>query len=146
MRAAFGWISTALFLALGLFLIAFGVLYASVDGYLPFHAAAVPKAAQLPAQALYLALMKLIGGSSAALGVLGLYVTLVPMRRGMAGAALMVSLCYAGAFLMAAFVAERLAATTGAPTSWHIMGVLLMMTTSALALHWLKPTVPAHRA
>lgn len=136
MQAGFRWLSTALFTALGLFLIAFGVLYASVPDYLPFHRAAIPAGAQEPARALYLALMKLIGGSSAALGALGLYVTLVPMRRGMAGSASLVSLSYAGAFLMAAYVAETLAKTTGAPTSWHIMGVLLAMTAAAFGLHW----------
>ncbi len=139
MRIAFGWISTILFVVLGLFLVAFGMLYASVNDYLPFHAAALPEAAREAARPLYFALMKLIGGASAALGMLGLYVTLLPMRRGLAGAGLMVSLSYAGALVMAAFVAEALHATTGAPTSWHIMGVLLGMTAAAFALHCARP-------
>lgn len=136
MQASLRWLSTGLFVALGFFLIAFGALYASVTDYLPFHGAAIAQIAQEPARPLYLALMKLIGGASAALGVLGLYVTLMPMRRGVAGAASLVSLAYAGAFLMAAYVAQTLAQTTGAPTSWHIMGVLLAITAAAYGLHW----------
>lgn len=135
MQARFLWLSTALFVLLGVFLIAFGLLYASVPDYLPFHRAAIPKEAQEPARALYLALMKLIGGASIALGILGLYVTLVPMRRASPGAASLVSLSYACAFVMAGYVATILAATTGAPTSWHIMGGLLAITATAFVLH-----------
>ena len=135
MQAGFRWLSAALFVLLSVFLIAFGLLYASVPDYLPFHRAAVAAGAQEPARALYLALMKLIGGASGALGLLGGYVTLFPMRHASTGAALMVSLAYTCAFLTAAYVAEILAKATGAPTSWHIMGVLLAITAAALGLH-----------
>jgi hypothetical protein len=88
-------------------------------------AAAVPveiRAAVLP---LYVALMALIGGSSVALGGLGLYLTFGPLRSGAGGAATALASAYSVAFLTAAFVAERLARDAGAPTSWHIMGILM---------------------
>lgn len=117
----------ALFTALSLFLIAFGVLYASVTNLLWFHAAAVPPTALEDVRPLYFALMKLIGGSAGALGLLGLYVTFFPLRRGSVLAPIALAAAYATAIAMAAFVAEKLAATTGAPTSWHIMGALLTL-------------------
>ena len=49
------------------------------------------------------------------------------------GAATALTVTYAIPVLMAAYVAETLAKLTGAPTSWHIMGVLLAIT----ALAWL---------
>lgn len=129
--------SLAAFAALGAFLIAFGLIYARAQAMLPFHAAAVPaemRAAVLP---LYVALMALIGGSSAALGGLGLYLTFGPLRSGSKGAATALLGAYSIAFLTAAFVAERLARDAGAPTSWHIMGVLMAI--NALAyLAWLR--------
>ena len=79
--------SIALFALLGLFLIAFGALYATVSDMLFFHAAAVPEAARHDVKPLYLALMKLIGGASVGLGLLGLYVTFGPLRAGAIGAA-----------------------------------------------------------
>jgi hypothetical protein len=36
---------------------------------------------------------------------------------------------------MAAYVAETLAKLTGAPTSWHIMGILLAIDAIAFGLH-----------
>lgn len=129
------WTSMALFLLLSLFLIAFGVLYASVQDMLFFHAAAVPEAVRHEVKPLYLPLMKLIGGSSAALGLLGAYITLGPLRRGVPWAATALALCYAIPVLMAAYVAETLAKLTGAPTSWHIMGVLLALTALAYGAH-----------
>jgi hypothetical protein len=36
---------------------------------------------------------------------------------------------------MAAYVAETLAKLTGAPTSWHIMGMLLAFAALALVAH-----------
>ncbi len=119
------WTSVALFMLLSLFLIAFGLLYANVNDMLFFHAAAVPEAARHEVKPLYLALMKLIGGSSAALGLLGAYMTLGPLRRGVPLAATALAVTYAIPVLTAAYVAETLAKLTGAPTSWHIMGVLL---------------------
>lgn len=124
--------AVVLFAALSLFLIAFGVLYASVTNLLSFHAAAVPDSAIAEIKPLYLALMKLIGGSAAALGLLGLYVTLYPMRKGDILTPIALSLAYAIAFVMAAIVAEKLSDATGAPTSWHIMGALLTVTAVAL--------------
>ncbi len=115
----------ALFAALSLFYAAFGVFYASVQDLLFFHAAAVPEHALDAVRPLYFALMKLIGGAAAALGLLGAYVTAFPMRRGDAKAAVVLAGVYALPLAMAAIVAESLAATTGAPTSWHIMGALM---------------------
>jgi hypothetical protein len=126
------WISIALFALLGLFLILFGILYASVSDMLFFHAAAVPEAARHDVKPLYLALMKLIGGASIGLGLLGLYATLGPLRAGARGAATALAVTYAIPVLMAAYVAETLAKIAGAPTSWHIMGVLLAITGLAL--------------
>ncbi len=131
--------SIALFALLGLFLIAFGALYATVSDMLFFHAAAVPEAARHDVKPLYLALMKLIGGASVGLGLLGLYVTFGPLRAGAIGAAGALAVTYAIPVLMAAYVAETLAKITGAPTSWHIMGVLLAVTALALGA-WIAAT------
>ncbi len=127
------WTSVVLFVLLSLFLMAFGVLYATVDHMLWFHAAAVPDTAQESVQPLYFALMNLVGGASGALGVLGAYVSLGPVRRGELAAAAAVSAAYIGAFLMAAVTAEELAQATGSPTSWHIMGLLIGTAFVALA-------------
>ncbi len=124
--------SITLFAALSLFLIAFGGLYASVKDLLWFHAAAVPPSSLEEVRPLYFALMKLIGGSAGALGLLGLYVTFFPLRRGSALAPIALAVAYSTAVTTAAFVAETLAATTGAPTSWHIMGALLALTVAGL--------------
>ena len=132
MNAILRWAGMALFLAVSAFLIWFGATYASVNDMLWFHAAAVPEGAHEAVRTLYLALMKLIGGSSIALGVLGAYVALGPMRQGMRLAAPVLALCFAIPFATAALVAEQLARDTGAPTSWHIMGVLLAVTAAAL--------------
>ncbi len=126
------WLSIALFAVLGLFLIGFGAFYSSVSDMLFFHAAAVPEAARHDVRPLYLALMKLIGGASIGLGLLGLYVTFGALRAGARWAALALAVTYAIPVLMAAYVAETLAKITGAPTSWHIMGVLLAITGVAL--------------
>jgi hypothetical protein len=123
--------SVALFLLLSLFFVAFGALYATVKELLWFHAAALPAGALDDVRPLYFALMKLIGGSSAALGLLGGYVALGPLRRGAAFAAEALALAYALPVVMAAVVAETLAAATGAPTSWRIMGVLLAVDAAA---------------
>lgn len=126
------WTGTVLFSLIGVFLVLFGVLYATVGDYLPFHAAAVEQSAREPGKALYIALMTLIGGASSMLGVLGLYVTWGPVRDGSRLAALFVSVSYIGAFLAAAMTAERLAEATNAPTSWHIMGILIVITVAGL--------------
>ena len=134
--------STILFMALSVFLVAFGILYASVNNLLFFHAAAVPKRALEDVRPLYFALMTLIGGSSGALGLLGAFVTLGPARRGSTAAAAAVAATNAIAFIMAAITAEKLAAATHAPTSWHIMGVLLVVTAVALLTHFLGRAAP----
>ncbi len=136
MRDTIRWISIALFAALGIFLILFGALYANVRDFLPFHAAAAPSHVLDSMRPLYLALMKLIGGASAALGVLGLYVTFGPIRQGSSAAAIAVAGAFAGAFITAAYVAETLARATHAPTSWHIMGILLSLAAAALVAHF----------
>lgn len=135
MRAFLSWTSTALFSAVGLFLLAFGALYASVQDLLWFHAAAVPERALDDVRPLYFALMDLIGGASFALGMLGLYLTWGPLRARARFAATALSAAYAIPLVMAAIVAERLAHLTGAPTSWHIMGVLLAITGAACVAH-----------
>ena len=78
--------------------------------------------------------MTLIGGSSAALGLLGAYVVLGPLRSGAKWAASALTFVFALVFVMAAITAEKLSAT-GAPTSWHIMGVLLALTAAAFIAH-----------
>jgi len=136
--------SVILFMALSVFLMAFGALYASVQDLLFFHAAAVPKRALEDIRPLYFALMTLIGGASGGLGLLGAYVTLVPLRQGMPFAGTFLSLANAIAIVMAAVTAEKLAHATGAPTSWHIMGILLGVNLCAwLANHFASRKVSA---
>lgn len=135
MKKILRWISLALFALLSIFLIWFGWVYATADNLLWFHAAAVPEAAREEVRPLYFALMTLIGGAAGGLGVLGLFVTLAFLRRGDPYAALGLSIAFAIPFVMAAVTAEKLANATGAPTSWHIMGVLLAMTALALLAH-----------
>lgn len=126
-------VSVFLFALLSVFLVAFGALYASVHDMLWFHAAAVPEAAREEVRPLYLALMKLIGGSSLGLGFLSGCVVVGPLRRGEPWAATALALCIATPVVMAAYVAATLAKLTGAPTSWHIMGLLLAIDAIALA-------------
>lgn len=127
--------SLVLFAFLGLFYVAFGTLYASVDNLLWFHAAAVPAEAHEAVRPLYFALMKLIGGASIALGLLGLWATAAPLRRGVPLAGTALFLAYAIPLAMAAVVAEILAKATGSPTSWHIMGALMAVNVVALVAH-----------
>lgn len=128
-------LSIGLFTLVGIFLVVFGVYYASVDRMLFFHAAAVPEAARDAVTPLYLALMKLVGGASTALGLLCLFVTFGPLRRQfpLAGIALVATISLP--VLTAAYVAERLAAQAGAPTSWHLMGIVLAIVGAAFVLH-----------
>jgi hypothetical protein len=126
------WISLSLFSLVALFLIVFGILYASVTNMLWFHAAAVPESVRDEVAPLYFALMKLIGGASSALGLLGFWMVMGPMRRGVPGAGAALAVVFAIPILVAAYVAEMLAARTGAPTSWHIMGVLIAILVLAL--------------
>jgi hypothetical protein len=146
MRTLFRRTSLALFSLLGLFLLAFGGLYASVTDLLWFHAAAVPHDALGAVRPLYFALMKLIGGASLGLALLGLYVTFGPLRRHAPGAAAAVAVAYAVPIVMAAYVAQSLAAKTGAPTSATIMIVLLAIDAAALIAHALsKEAEHGHR-
>ncbi len=135
------WTSIALFLALSVFMLWFGYVYASVTDMLWFHGAAVPVELHAQMLPLYLALMNLIGGSSIAVGFLTAYVALFPLRRGAAWAASALLAAFGLVFVMAAVTAEELAATTGAPTSWHIMGVLLALAVSAFLAHLAATTV-----
>lgn len=123
-RLAHG-LAIGLLVALGLFLIAFGLLYANVRSMLPFHAAAIPLAHRQAAEPLYFALMKLIGGASIGLGGLGLYLTWQAARLRSMSRVAAIAIAYSIAILTAAYVAETLADATGAPTSWHIMGGLM---------------------
>jgi hypothetical protein len=119
------WVSLGLFGLVSVFYVAFGALYASVHNMLWFHAAAVPEAIRSEVLPLYLALMKLIGGAAAALGALGLWVVADPLRRSARWASVALAVAFSAPLVMAAYVAETLAARTGSPTSWHIMGILL---------------------
>jgi len=124
-------IGVFLFAALGLFYIAFGVFYASVEDLLFFHAAAIPDHAREAVRPIYFALMKLVGGATIALGLLGLWATFVPLRRGAPFSATAILIAYAVPLFMAAVVAEFLAKATGAPTSWRIMGGLMAVNLAA---------------
>ncbi len=134
-RTIFKWTSVALFSLLSAFLVAFGALYANVQDLLWFHAAAVPEAAIEDVRPIYFALMKLIGGTSVALGLACAYITWAPLRQGVPLAGTALAAAFAIPFVMAAYVAESLAAETGAPTSWHIMGALLAVTAAACLAH-----------
>ena len=139
MRTKLQWTSVILFMVVSLFLIAFGLLYANVNDLLWFHAASVPPEALDKVRPLYFALMKLIGGASVALGILGAYVVLIPMRRGMPWAATFVAVTYWIAFGVAAFTAIRLNELTGAPVAWYNMAILSAITLVAYATHTLAP-------
>lgn len=127
--------SLALFGLVAVFFVWFGVTYATVHNMLWFHEAAVPEAAREAVRPLYFALMTLIGGASVALGTLSLYVIALPLRQGVAGAGAFLVVANAIALGMAAVTAEKLAAVTGSPTSWHIMGVVFAVSVIALACH-----------
>ena len=135
MKTALRWTSIILFTLLSAFLIWFGWLYASVEHPLWFHDAAVPEHAKEAVRPLYFALMNLIGGSSAALGLLGLFVTLTALRQGAKAAGSVLAIAFVIPVVMAAITAEELAAATGSPTSWHIMGALLFITLIAYLAH-----------
>ncbi|NOT42721.1 MAG: hypothetical protein HOP13_19765 [Alphaproteobacteria bacterium] len=135
MQAALQWTSVILFLAVSAFLIAFGFLYANVNDLLWFHAAAVPPDALEKVRPLYFALMKLIGGASIGLGLLGAYVILGPMRESVRGAAAFVAIAYWIAFGVAGFTAVRLNELTNAPVAWYNMAILSALTAGALIAH-----------
>jgi len=139
MHAFLQWTSVVLFLAVSAFLVAFGLLYANVNDLLGFHAAAVPPDALEKVRPIYFALMKLIGGASIGLGILGAYVVLVPMRRGIPWSATFVAIAYWTAFGVAAFTAIRLNELTGAPVAWYNMAILSALTAVACAAHALAP-------
>lgn len=126
-------VSLGLFALVALFFVWFGVTYATVHNMLWFHEAAVPEAARGAVRPLYFALMTLIGGASVSLGVLSLYVIAMPLRRGVPGAGVFLVVANAVALGMAAVTAEKLAAATGSPTSWHIMGAVFAVSAIALA-------------
>ena len=100
MRSKLKLASMILYMALSVFLMAFGALYATVHDLLWFHAAAVPPRALEDVRPLYFALMTLIGGASGGLGLLGAYVALIPMRRGVPFAASFLALANAMACLL----------------------------------------------
>lgn len=135
MKSALRNSSIALFSLVALFLVWFGVTYLRAETMLWFHAAAVPKGAREDALPLYRALMNLIGGSSSGLGVLCLYLIWSPLRRGARWTGSLILAVLIGVFTVAAITAEELHAETGAPTSWHIMGVLIALSVIAFAAH-----------
>lgn len=139
MRTKLQWASVILFMLVSIFLVAFGLLYANVNDLLWFHAAAVPPDALEKVRPLYFALMKLTGGASIALGLLGGYVILGPMRRGMPYAATLVAVSYWIAFGVAGYTAVRLNELTGAPVAWYNMAILSALTLMAYAAHALAP-------
>jgi len=130
-------VSLVSFALLGCFLIWFGWLYASVDKMLWFHAAAVPENIRIALEPLYFALMSLIGGASLGLGILSLFVTATALRNGSTAAATVLYVTISIPLVMAATTAEKLA-KTGAPTSWHLMGVLLLIATIGYVSHWIS--------
>lgn len=145
-RAALRGISLVLFGLVSVFLIAFGVLYASVHDLLWFHAAAVPKAIRDDVRPLYFALMKLIGGASVSLGVLGGWVVISPMRRSVPWSGTILAVVFAVPLITAAYVAETLAALTGAPTSWRLMGIVLAVIALAFVAHVFAARLPMQPA
>lgn len=142
MQAKLQWTSVILFMAVSIFLIAFGLLYANVNDLLWFHAAAVPPDALDKVRPLYFALMKLVGGASIGLGLLGAYVVLGPMRRSVPWAATLVTITYLIAFGVAGYTAVRLNELTGAPVAWYNMAILSALTGLALLAHTLAPRRP----
>jgi len=128
-------LAVVLFLILSALLLAFGLLYASVSEMLFFHAAAVPEAAREAVRPIYFALMKLVGGASIGLALLGAWVTLGPLRAGARFAGTVLALTYALPVAMAGYVAEQLRIETGAPTSWNLMLVLLAVIALAFGAH-----------
>lgn len=141
MQKIFRWTSVVLFSVLSLFMLWFGYVYAGVTDMLWFHGAAVPTELHRQFLPLYLALMNLIGGSSLAMGLLAGCVTIFPLRRGANWAAAALLTGFTLVFIIAAITAEELATTTGAPTSWHIMGVLLAITLAAFAAHVVSKSI-----
>lgn len=132
MKRLVKWLGPGLFAALSLFFLWFGFVYYTVREPLWFHAAAIPPAAAEAVRPIYFALMSLIGGSSFALGVLGLFTTATAIRKGSTIAAVAIAISFAIPLVAAAITAERLAHDTGAPTSWHLMGILLSIDVVAL--------------
>ncbi|QCI78703.1 hypothetical protein E6W36_00850 [Hankyongella ginsenosidimutans] len=124
----------------------FGFVYATVHDMLWFHAAAVPEAIRPQVKPLYFALMHLIGGSSFALGLLGLYVLYGPVRKGVAGAATALTLVYLLPFAVAAYTAVELAERTGAPTAWYNMAILSAITLAGYGAHALSKRGPLAQA
>ncbi len=104
-----------------------------------FHAAAVPADALEKVRPLYFALMKLIGGASIGLGLLGAYVVLGPMRQGIPWAGTFVAVTYWIAFGVAGYTAIRLNELTGAPVAWYNMAILSAITALAFAAHAFAP-------
>jgi hypothetical protein len=139
MQTKLQWASVILFMVVSVFLIAFGLLYANVTDLLWFHAAAVPPEALEKVRPLYFALMKLIGGASIGLGLLGAYVVLGPLRRGIPWAATFVAGTYWLAFGVAGYTAIRLNELTGAPVAWYNMAILSALTALAFTAHALAP-------
>lgn len=138
MQAVTRALSIGLFALLSLFLIVFGVFYATVDSMLFFHAAAVPEEMRAGVAPLYFALMKLIGGAAASLGALCLFVTFGPVRNRAPFAATALALAIAAPVIVAAYVAESLATQVGAPTSWRLMGVIIAIDCLAFLAHLLS--------
>ncbi|MBP6011693.1 MAG: hypothetical protein KBA31_05650 [Alphaproteobacteria bacterium] len=139
MQTYLQWTSIILFLAVSAFLVAFGLLYANVNDLLWFHAAAVPPDALEKVRPLYFALMKLVGGASIGLGMLGAYVIMGPMRQGTRGAATLVAITYWIAFGVAGYTAIRLNELTGAPVAWYNMAILSALTAAAYGAHAMAP-------
>lgn len=141
MQKILRWTSVALFSALSLFMLWFGYVYASVTDMLWFHGAAVPAELQRQFLPLYLALMNLIGGSSLAMGLMAGCITIFPLRRGANWAVAVLLAGFTVVFIIAAITAEELAVTTGAPTSWHIMGILLAIAVAGALAHVISKSI-----
>jgi hypothetical protein len=123
--------------AVSAFLIWFGIVYATAPDLLPFHAQAVPPEAREAVRPIYFALMKLVGGASAALGVLGAYIIFGVLPHRTPWAATWLSAANILAFATAGYTAIKLNADTGADVAWYNMAILSALTLMGLLCHTL---------
>ena len=128
MQAGLQWLSMIMFTLVSVFLVLFGLLYANVPDMLFFHAQALPEVHREAVKPLYFALMKLVGGASIGLGILGGFAVWGPMRAGVPNCGFVVSVAYIIAFAVAGFTAIRLNELTGADVAWYNMAILSAMT------------------
>lgn len=117
---------------LGLYIVVFGLIYATRTELMPHHGAALPEDVKVQVMPLYHALMRLAGGAIVSFGLLCLFVVHRLWRNGSKGALVVASVLLFGFFAWTAITAARLELAVGVSTHWQIMGVLA--TISLLAL------------